>query len=202
MKFIKLLSVSAVLLLSSGAQAAIIYDNGGPNTENGWSILGSNQINDNFSLSGTQSIRSVGFYFQNYDGITGWNQDISYNIYADNNGVTGNLIASGAGQNVTPTDSGLPWCCGGNAWLVEFDLVSTVTLAAGNYWLGLTGASSTNNAAWWVTTNYIDGSSIGGVDFAYYLDSSRVSAIPVPAAVWLFASGLMGLAGVARRRQV
>jgi hypothetical protein len=28
-----------------------------------------------------------------------------------------------------------------------------------------------------------------------------VSAIPVPAAVWLFGSGLIGLVGVARRRK-
>lgn len=31
---------------------------------------------------------------------------------------------------------------------------------------------------------------------------SAVSAVPVPAAVWLFGSGLLGLVGVARRRQV
>ena len=31
---------------------------------------------------------------------------------------------------------------------------------------------------------------------------SAVSAVPVPAAVWLFGSGLMGLVGVARRRSV
>jgi hypothetical protein len=28
----------------------------------------------------------------------------------------------------------------------------------------------------------------------------KISAVPIPAAVWLFGSGLVGLAGVARRR--
>jgi hypothetical protein len=32
-------------------------------------------------------------------------------------------------------------------------------------------------------------------------NSAAVSAVPVPAAVWLFGSGLLGLAGVARRKQ-
>ena len=31
--------------------------------------------------------------------------------------------------------------------------------------------------------------------------SDWVAAVPVPAAVWLFGSGLLGLVGVARRRQ-
>jgi len=34
------------------------------------------------------------------------------------------------------------------------------------------------------------------------MNGSAVSAVPVPAAVWLFGSGLMGLAGVARKRKV
>jgi len=33
------------------------------------------------------------------------------------------------------------------------------------------------------------------------VDVQVVPAVPVPAAVWLFGSGLLGLVGVARRRQ-
>jgi len=36
--------------------------------------------------------------------------------------------------------------------------------------------------------------------YEFYISSMDVTAIPVPAAVWLFASGLLGLAGFARRR--
>jgi hypothetical protein len=35
----------------------------------------------------------------------------------------------------------------------------------------------------------------------FYINAMSVQAVPVPAAVWLFASGLLGLVGVARRRQ-
>ena len=55
--------------LASPAGAAIVFDNGGPNTSNGWSVLGSNSTADNFSIASNTTIGSVGFYFQNYNGI-------------------------------------------------------------------------------------------------------------------------------------
>jgi len=38
--------------------------------------------------------------------------------------------------------------------------------------------------------------------YAWAVHTGDVSAVPVPAAVWLFGSGLIGLAGFARRRKV
>jgi len=43
-----------------------------------------------------------------------------------------------------------------------------------------------------------DPSNFGGVLYQLHLEGT-VAAVPVPAAVWLFGSGLLGLAGVARR---
>jgi hypothetical protein len=34
-----------------------------------------------------------------------------------------------------------------------------------------------------------------------YIDNVNISAVPVPAAIWLFASGLLGLAGMTKRSQ-
>ena len=47
-----------------------------------------------------------------------------------------------------------------------------------------------------------DASGFGGVGYALTLEGTigSVSAVPVPAAVWLFGSGLLGLVGVARRK--
>ena len=40
-----------------------------------------------------------------------------------------------------------------------------------------------------------------GPEFASLLVSGGASVVPVPAAVWLFGSGLLGLVGVAMRKK-
>jgi hypothetical protein len=45
-----------------------------------------------------------------------------------------------------------------------------------------------------------DGNQVTITDVTYVGASVDVSAVPVPATVWLFGSGLLGLVGVARRR--
>jgi hypothetical protein len=45
------------------------------------------------------------------------------------------------------------------------------------------------------------GSTHQSTDGYAYLESVSVSSVPVPAAVWLFGSGLIGLAGIARRKK-
>src|SRR5436309_2229793 len=98
-----------------GAGATVVYNNGLPDTTNGYSIHGSNSTADDFMLTSPAVITSVGFYFQNYQGITGWNGIVDYAIYADSGGAPGLALAYGTAQNVVAVDSGLPWCCGGNA---------------------------------------------------------------------------------------
>jgi len=38
-------------------------------------------------------------------------------------------------------------------------------------------------------------------NFTLTMTATPVSAVPVPAAVWLFGSGLLGMVGIARRRK-
>lgn len=45
-----------------------------------------------------------------------------------------------------------------------------------------------------------DASGFGGVFYATHLTGTVTQAVPVPAAAWLFGSGLVGLVGVARRK--
>lgn len=199
----KFLSAAALAMMASTATAAtVVYDNGGPNTMNGYSINGSNVTTDDFTLSQAATITSVTFYFQNYNGITDWNLDIDYTFSSDVN--ASSVLASGEGQNLTAVDSGQPWCCGGgNAYQVDFELETAFVAQAGTtYWLGLSGASGAPSA-WWVTTDFVNGNSNrSGQDFAFSLSADDdLAPIPVPASLPLIASGLFGLAAIGRRRK-
>lgn len=61
-------------------------------------------------------------------------------------------------------------------------------------------SASEVGAAWgfFVGTPYTE---IFSLDFSNATVVDSPAAVPVPAAVWLFGSGLVGLAGVARRRK-
>jgi len=73
------------------------------------------------------------------------------------------------------------------------------------YWSNTTFAANTAQA-WWYNFNNAGASPILKNDgfspaFAWAVVDGDVSAVPVPAAVWLFGSGLIGLLGLARRNR-
>jgi hypothetical protein len=65
---------------------------------------------------------------------------------------------------------------------------------------GLTGDVATGQPAAGIQT-YILGSATLATNGQLTFAANTVSAVPLPAAVWLFGSGLMGLVGVSRRRK-
>ena len=214
-----LCALAVLAVFGPAAVAAPIYDNGLPDTRNGYGILGSEATADDFTLAGNASIYGITFYFQNYQGITGWSQDIDYAFRADNGGqpAAGPALASGSGLNVTAVNSGLPWCCPGapdgeNAYLVTFDLESPFNASGGTtYWLELSGATSSNGYAWWVSAP--DNStpsgwygSVGSMDgqpglqFAFSLHGAPFGPTQVPEPATFALIGLGGLAMAVVRR--
>ena len=93
--------------------------------------------------------------------------------------------------------------------LTIFGTSSTLNITSSNFVFGAT--TSSGNAPWvlGVGTELSPGSNLwditfadlggqGGPELKMVVD---IQAVPVPAAVWLFGSGLIGLVGVARRKK-
>jgi hypothetical protein len=76
-------------------------------------------------------------------------------------------------------------------------------LEPGVYWSGTELAPNPNNAwsfSFLSGIQFIDIKNVNA-NFAWAVHSGDVSAVPIPAAVWLFGSGLLGLIGIARTRK-
>jgi len=110
------------------------------------------------------------------------------------------LSASGNTASVDFSGWGVTWNgipainMGGGAWNGNADGVADVTCGVD------CGDGDTFTLDYSATVPVGDPSGFGGVNYLVHLEGT-VSAVPVPAAVWLFGSGLIGLAGVARRRK-
>jgi hypothetical protein len=82
----------------------------------------------------------------------------------------------------------------------NYDLFSNFQLTT--YWAGTEYAPPSNNA--WIFY-FSDGFQYAGDkgygQYAMAVHAGDIAAVPVPAAAWLFGSGLLGLVGVARRHR-
>jgi hypothetical protein len=95
---------------------------------------------------------------------------------------------------------------GNNDFLATNSLSNTLTLTGSNHFiLGL----STDGGANWITESSV--TSVGAnaytltfnnIGSLLMVDVNKVPAVPVPAAFWLFGSGLLALVGIARRKAV
>jgi len=125
------------------------------------------------------------------------------------------LSSNGSGSFGGDTTNGVDM----TAWTVTWNGIANIPMGGcslvaggctqGTTVFGDTGVGSfswdgTNGGAYTITyTAHVpvgDPSNFGGVQYDLTL-TGTVSTVPVPAAVWLFGSGLMGLVGVSRRRK-
>jgi len=128
-------------------------------------------------------------------GATGLGiEDTLITLYTDD----GSPLTAFTGSLVALNDDYLPWAGIDGSTSVSDSLLELIGLGAGDYLLAIgnccgafTGDSSVSSG---IQAPYLD----------YQVTFSRdvvVSGVPVPAAAWLFGSGLLGLIGFARRKK-
>jgi hypothetical protein len=161
----------------------------------------------------------------NINGLNNWNNQVAWAAGLDIDGVTGwrlpNMDVNGDDAIVGCTTDQA--ACKDNEYGHLYYYGAGTVFGSGitasspspfsnvqssGYWSGMEFASNPSFA--WVFTFSSGEESSGdnfGVNkdnvsvFAWAVHSGNVSEVPIPAAVWLFGSGLLGLVGVARRKK-
>lgn len=188
------------------ASATVVFDNGLPNAIDGNETTAWLQSED-FAIAGGAAITGAGVYFAGRGGIGAWDGVVDYFLFGDAGGTPGALLASGAGSNVATVDSGIAWCCGGNAFLLTFDFASAFNAIAGTtYWFGIHLSSDYNrDEIYWVQTSTglmgagqesnggtMNNWASNGRQHAYYLVAEQRD-VPEPASILLLGLGLLAL---------
>ncbi len=140
-------------------------------------------------------------YTSVYQGV-----DFGYNITAASE--LSNMFYNVLGNTASLDINGVTTGCGFSAAGPDYCLTNTgpfSNIQVFNYWSGTEYAPNTKYV--WqfnMLRGYQDSGGKGGAwinIFSWAVQTGDVSAVPVPAAVWLFGSGLVGLIAVARRKK-
>ncbi|MEO8727229.1 MAG: PEP-CTERM sorting domain-containing protein, partial [Acidobacteriaceae bacterium] len=210
-------AIAMIVMLSAGsAMAGTLYTTLGPggafDSANGYFVDGSNFFNQviasPFMVSSTATLTGAQLGIGNFAGS---NSPINLFVETGSGGSggvpDGNILATLTQVGTIP-----PF---GSMSLTQFTCSGCLTLTTGTqYWLVAMEADPTTEQAWNFAfgdaQNNIafdqNGSATGpfnpffGTDVAFEIDGSNAPPIPEPGSLVLFGSGMLGLAGVARRR--
>ena len=148
----------------------IIYENGGPDQQNGNEMTGWIQAED-FKLSADSILTSVNFWDIEAPGGTAYQGEIDWILYADAGGQPGASFASGAAVGAAVTRTFIQGGVLGfyDEYSLSFNISPGIPLTAGTtYWLGLHNGPltmTTYSNFYWETTNF-NGTSTGHEDGA------------------------------------
>jgi hypothetical protein len=200
-------ALAAVLLAPGIASASYVLDTGIPTSTSGSLVLTTDGwYAAEFTLSTTENISSLSAYLEPYDSTA-----FQFDIYSGTNFLTTKVGSLSALETTAATYTTPGW----NTTDVSY------TLGPGTYWVAVEITSSAGRGGTGLdlpTTGISTSTGTASAQaFAFYGSSTEslftsssttpgfgvqieASPVPLPAAVWLFGSGLAGLAGLRRRR--
>ena len=183
-----------VYLLGIGVANAAVIGNDGSGFS-GFTTNGINTLNGaTYAPSGYNSVALA--TSTDYVGYGGWTQNSTSSFTFDSGTFDlDGFTTAGAWGSHTLTIEGLI-----GATVVESTTFHVTTSASffSIDWKGLTSFTITNPG-----TDFVDDPTLNGSIHQYALNDIIVdaNAVPIPSAVWLFGSGLIGLISVARRKK-
>ena len=163
------------------------------------------QAND-FSLSSADTVRSVTWRGIGTPSAAADSFTISF--YSDSSGAPSSALQSFTAINpVSRIDTGLDFSPEADIYEYTANLGSGISLSGStNYWLSIYNDTSGDTATWfWVGA--FSGNNFNSNDLVSWSgpiareNYFTLSNVPIPAAVWLFGSGL-GLLGWMKRKQI
>ncbi|MFT3857502.1 MAG: PEP-CTERM sorting domain-containing protein [Aquabacterium sp.] len=194
--------MSAALAASTLSHAAVVYDNGAPFGDSHWCDSGPLHcggntwtINDDFTLSQDTVITGIDIW--NSNGSAADYVNTTWSIWSRQPDRTFEPIATGTTVADISMDKG---------FILSRLSGLSVSLEAGQYWLGFSHQISTDNPWTYVTTSAGSGNvvqlSLTGVNTSSQIEAAfRIqSAVPEPSTTALMVCGL-ALVGVAARRR-
>ena len=198
------LSLLVLCLAAVPAMAQTVYSNGAINgTTDAWTINFGFVVSDTFTTSGG-SVNGIAF------GAWAFTGDVlqSAEVQISSAEFGGTIFTD---QVVNFTQSG----CSGNQYgfnvCTETASLSPVNLAAGTYWLNLDNAVvNSGDPIYWDENSgpsSASENSVGTIPSEAFTvlggtstTSSTTQTVPEPSSIMLFGSGILGLAGVLRRK--
>ena len=163
---------------------------------------------------------ALGSGFDDGTGRMTWDNAIAWASALNVGGVTGWRLASmdvdGSGTPPVDCSAGGVIGCNDNEYgylFYEEGIYSAAqdvfgsSIQSGFYWSGTEDTAAPVNLAWRFNLGAGPNSGLQSTanksttHFAWAVYQGDVSAVPVPAAVWLFGSGLLAMVGLARRRK-
>ncbi len=198
--------LAGVLLLAGAsreAQASLVLDSGTPdNSKPALSLDGNDYYAAEFNLSAGQTITGIQGYITGGDtGVVGDTFTIS--IYANNPSTSLPAVSGGALFSQQASYQADGW--------TGLTNLSTTLSGAGQYWVAFEVGAADSTAGLLLPIVASNGSA-PALKYAFDAGSGytamtgdnfgvQVSAVPLPPALLLFASGILGTGGLLRRRE-